>query len=170
MEEDKKYVNKPQIQNWMKIIEPRDLYNSNFSKIPKRILLHIKPNKDTIFVDVITMPFLLVSKRIYEVLKKYEPNLPFKEIILLDKTYGKVEEYFMPILEKKDCLSDKSEFNLDHSVLKRAVMDCKKVEDRCIFTFKNGPSNICVIRMDLAESILRRGANGFMLDEVEYTN
>ncbi|RDY32218.1 hypothetical protein [Lachnotalea glycerini] len=169
IEEDKEYVNKPQIKNWIKTIAPRDLYMREYSKIPKRALFHIEPHKNTVFIDIITIPFLLISKKIYSVVKKYEPNLQFKEIILLDRKYAKAEEYFLPILEKKDCLTEKSEFNLDHSVIKRAVIDCEKTDDRCIFTFNQG-SNITVIRLDLAESILRREAFGFYLKEVEYAN
>jgi hypothetical protein len=168
MKEDTMYANRPEILNWTKIIEARDLYKRDFSKIPKRIILEIKPNKDTDFLDIITLPFLLVSKKVYKLLQEFEPNLQYKEIILLDKKYGKAEEYFLPLIKTISCLTEKTEFNLDHSVLKRVFINRKKIGDKCIFAFDEGPKNLIVIRLDVAESILRRNRYGFMLTEVEY--
>ena len=49
----------------------------------------------------------------YFVFDMYEPYIPYKEIILLDQKFQRMEVYYLPILEEVDCLHEKSEYNLD---------------------------------------------------------
>lgn len=167
IKEEKRYGNFPEIVNWYQKKEARQLVEKEYEKLPDRILFTVKGNSDTNYLDILFHPFFLIGKPVKKVLELYEPNYQFKEIIYLDHKNRHVEEYFFPILPEIDCLSKESEYNLDHSVVTKAVLDLKKVRDYSIFCLKGVKNRHVVIRLDLAESILRRRARGFLLEEVE---
>ncbi len=120
------------------------------------------------FVDIVTIPFFMVSEKIHNLIKIFEPNMQYKEIILLDKKNGRAEVYYLPILEEVNCLGKNTKFNLDYSVIEKPILCKEKVGDKSIFRLPEGPSGCCVVRMDLLESILRRDAYGFKIVEPEY--
>ena len=168
LEEEKKYVNRVRPYKWNKKISSEVLYNKSYSKIPKRIILEIEPNVNVDFVDVVTVPFLMFSEKIFKMIKIFEPNMQCKEIVLLDKKNGNAEVYYLPILDTVDCLGEDTKFNLDHSVIERPVLCKEKIADQSIFSLPEGPKGCCVVRMDLLECILRRDAYGFKIVEPEY--
>lgn len=167
MKEDKKYVNRPHVINWTSKLSLDDLYKGNYSMIPDRMILEIKPNKQLEFTDIITVPFLLVTKSIESVIELYEPNMHFKEIILLDKQFGQAKEYFLPLIKNKNVLSDKSIFTNFHTKLKEIILDEKKIDDTVIFYVDGISREAGIWRLDIIESILHRGAYGFTIDEVK---
>lgn len=165
MEADRKYVNKPIIIDWIEKFAVQDLYEGHYMKIPKRMILNIKSNPGTEFVDIISMPFLLVSQKVKKVMELYEPNLQFKEMILLDRENAFAEEYFLPLLTVKDVLSEKSLFTNNHTILEKAVLHKDKVGDTAVFFADGAPREAGIWRLDIIESLLFRGAKGFVLKE-----
>lgn len=170
METDRNYTKLPVIKDLHKNIDARDLHKNSYYKIPKRMLLKIMGDPDTQYTDIIVQPMFLISERIKNVLEKYEPNLNYKEIILLDQQYGRAEKYFLPTIEGIDCLEEESEFNLDHSILNKIVIDSNKTEDKCIFAISGVKNRHIIVRLDFVESILRRNGKGFRLKEIECKN
>lgn len=168
LEEDKNYANRAHPYKWAKIIRPDILYNKLYAKLPKRMILEIEPNKKVEFVDMLTVPFIMVSEKIRKMITIFEPNMQYKEIILLDKENGNAEVYYLPVLDEVNCLGKNTKFNLDHSVIEKPILCKEKVGDKSIFRLTEGPGNCCVIRMDLLECILRRDAYGFKIIEPEY--
>lgn len=59
------------------------------------------------FTSIVDKPFPLVSAEVKEVFDMYEPYIPYKEIILLDQKFQRMEVYYLPILEEVDCLHEK---------------------------------------------------------------
>ena len=167
IEMDKAIAYAPNIINWYKNIDINSINKGEFYKVPYRTLLEIENNPNTVFVDIISSPFFLVTKEVSKILSKFEPNLGYKQIILLDKSNQIVKQYFMPILEEYDCLSDQSELNIDKSVIKNAVIDLSKVKDKCLFKIGGVKNKYVVARLDFIESILRRNAFGFNLKEID---
>lgn len=167
LEADKGYTNVPQIINLHAQIDVRDLKKGSYYKIPKRILLRIRGNKNTVYTDVISQPVFLISELMKKVLEKYEPNLNYKETVLLDQEYGQAERYYLPTLEEIDCLTKESVFNLNHSVLHKIVIDTDRTEDKCLFALSGVSNRYVIARLDLIESVLRRGAKGLHLKEIE---
>ena len=80
---DPKYNTSPVIENWYPKIDVRLIRKETGHKLPKRELLFIQSNPDTIFTDIIDFPFFLGTKMVRDVIKMYEPTTQFKEIILL---------------------------------------------------------------------------------------
>jgi len=169
LETNKLYDTAPDIVDWYGKIDVRNIKTGSSHLLPKRLLLSIAPNPDTVFTDVICHPFLLVSSMVRDTIKLYEPNMVFKEIILLDGANELSSVYYLPILPEVDCLSGESELNLDRSVIKKAVISLPAVGDNSIFKIAGVTGNYIVVRLDLAESILRREARGIGLEDIQFT-
>ena len=167
IEGDKRYVDGPNIINWYEKIDIRNINKDNSYKLPKRIVLKVSPNKNIIFTDIITKPFLLVSDKFKKIIQIYEPRIIYKQVALLDQENEKTELYHLPILPKVECLNVKSRFNQDRSIIKEAALDYDKIKDYSLFQISGVKSIYTVIRLDLLESILRRGGRGIAISEVE---
>ncbi|WP_442871175.1 hypothetical protein, partial [Acutalibacter muris] len=58
------------------------------------------------------------------------------------------------------CLAEGSEWNLDRSVLSKGVINLEPVGDTSIFQLADMKNIYTVIRVDVLESMLKRGARG----------
>lgn len=125
----------------------------------------IETGEDALFIDIMTDPIVMVTKKVKNCLQLYEPNVPFKEIILLDRKKRVTQNYFVPGLAELDFLTDRSEYTNWNYDLKYAELDKKKIGDKAVFTVKGPEKRNIIIRLDVAESLLRRGAKGFLLRE-----
>lgn len=164
---DKLYTDAPAIENWSDIIDIRNIEMEKSHILSDRISLPIRSNLHTTFTDIISFPFLLVTEEFQKMIKLYEPLTPFKEVILLDGKNKLSELYYMPILERIDCLTADSVYNLDKSVIKRGVIDPAKTKDKAIFWLDGVNGTYTVVRLDLIESVLRRAGRGIALKELE---
>lgn len=167
MEENKKNPNDPQIIDWYGKINVSDINRYDCAKIPSKLGLNVRSNKDLVFPEIIFFPFLLVSDEVYELIKKFEPNMKKKDIILTDSVYGKVKVYHLPIVDEINCLSDSSKLNADKSVIHNAVIEEDLAGDKSIFVLEGINKRQVVVRLDMAEALLRRDINCFNLREVE---
>lgn len=157
---DPRYVDSPEFLDWPGNINPRNIRPGSSHKIARRQILNIRQNPHTVFIDVISSPFLLLSKRCMEVVTFYEPQVISKQIILLDMETPQRETYYLPILKQIHCLAAGSEWNLDKSVLIKGVIDLETIGDTSIFQLADMKNIYTVIRMDILESMLKRGARG----------
>lgn len=157
---DPRYVDSPEFLNWSRKIDPRNIRPGCSHKIARRQILNIRPNPHVVFIDAISSPFLLLSKKCMEVVTIYEPQVISKQIILLDMETPQRETYYLPILKQIPCLATGSEWNLDKSILIKGVINLEPVGDASIFQLADMKSTYTVIRMDILESMLKRGARG----------
>lgn len=164
---DKQFDTAPNILNWYPVVDTRFIRRGSSHRLPKRELLYIRSNPNTVFTDVIHRPFFLGTSVVRDVIKMYEPVTPFKELVLLDRENALTEVYYLPILEHCDCLAPQSELNMDRSVIKRAVIDMDAVGDKSIFYIDRVSSLYVVARLDLVESLLRRSVRGMGLEPVD---
>lgn len=162
------YITSPDIINWFGKINKHDIHPERAYKLPKREIFFIRKNPNTIFTDIISQPFFLVSEIVKDVISMYEKGVIYKEVILLDPKYEKCKRYFLPILPEIKCLSDSSSLNLDKSFIRHAVFLPSKVEGHAIFKITGINSDSYIAgNLELVESILKRGAVGVGLEEVE---
>lgn len=160
MHSDSRYVDSPEFLDWREKIDPRNIRPGYSQKIARRQILNIRPNPHTVFIDVISSPFLLLSKKCMEVVTPYEPQIISKQIILLDMETPQRETYFLPILKQIQCLAEGSEWNLNKSVLFKGVINLDAIGDTSIFQLADMKKIYTVVRMDMLESMLKRGARG----------
>lgn len=164
---DPSYANYPRIKKWFGQIDAKNFNVNDANKIPGRQILMIHESETTVFTSIIDKPFPLISAEVKEVFDMYEPHIIYKEIVLLDQKYERAEVYYLPILEEIECLNEKSEYNLDKSIIKKGVIDYERTEGRAIFRLKGFCHYYMVGRLDLVESILKRNVKGIGLEELE---
>lgn len=157
----------PDLLDWYDIINPKLICKGKSRQLPQRELIWIRSNKDTVFTDIISFPFLLVSQRLRDIIKKYEPHTVFKEIVLLDGDNELVGLYFLPILDEVQCLAETSELSLDKSVIKRGVLKSRLAAGHDIFRIAGLKNTHYAVSLDLAESMIRRGVRGLGLTLLE---
>lgn len=170
VKENKNYTLAPQIKNWFSALDIRKLKPGYYKDIPKRMLFYIEENPNTIFTDILVSPFFLVSEKIKDCLQLFEPNLEFKEFILLDQRNRRAQEYFLPQLSEMSCLTANSQFNLDRSRLKYIELDQESIKEKAIFTLGEVKSRYVIARLDVIEGMLRRNVKGLCIEEVYVKN
>ncbi len=164
--QDKGYTNIPRPVKWFQKLGPGDAMKS-IQKFPDREIFMIETGEDPLFIDIMTEPVIMVTEKVKKCLQLYEPNIPFKEIVLLDRKKRITQNYFVPKFVELDCLTGRSEYTNWNYDLKYAELDRRKIGDKAIFTVKGPEKRNIIIRLDAAESLLRRGAKGFMLKETD---
>ena len=160
MQTDPLYVDAPVLQDWSGTIDRTKIKPGLSHQLPARTLLNIYPNVHTTFTDIVDFPFLLLSKRCMDVVKMYEPQVISKQIILLDAENRNKQTYYLPILPHLDCLSEESVLSPDGSELREGVLDLSRVSSKGIFHISGLSHFYTVIRLDVLESMLKRGAHG----------
>ena len=160
----------PEIIDWFRKIDRRKIRLGQSFEIENRQLFFIKENPNTVFVDILSFPFFMVTEVLKDIILMYEPRTIFKEIVLLDQKYAKTCTYYLPILEYIDCIDAASKLTMDRSTILETVIALDKVDDHSIF-YMDGVSNLyTVARLDIVESFLRRGAIGIDLLPVTEKN
>ena len=161
----------PNITNWYKQINPRDIAPERAGNIPQWTLLDVNNGAEAIFSDVLSMPGYLVSSMIYTVLNLYNPDIQYRKMALFDKKVPQaLEVYYLPILPVCNCLLPESELSRDKSKVIRGVIDLAKTRRRPVINLGGVTNTHIAFRLDVVESILRRGAKGIKLAELAIEN
>lgn len=165
---DPLYTNAPDLVAWQDKVSKRFVRQGFSYNIPKREIYFIRPNTNTVFTDIVSFPFFIVRQQIRDVIKMYEPKLVYKEFVLLDKVNKLSEVYYLPILKEIHCLSEKSELTIDRSVIKHGIINEKLLcSDESIFFIGGMKNTYVAARLDIVESLLRRGAFGIGLTPLD---
>lgn len=146
----------------------RDMINKENAHIMDGLAVQfeVKESSSVEYVDFIESPVPLVSDKLKEILSKYDKKVIFKPIFLADIKRSRQEVYWLMVPEDVECLSPKSEFN-KNGTIKSIVIDEERVKYCRVFKIKGVLENLIVIRLDVAESILRRGFSGIRLTRLE---
>ncbi len=136
----------PRPLGWFGVIDRRTLEIRKSYELPKHILLTVEEHMQTVFTDIVTFPCFMVSRKVRDVIKLYNPHIVYVRVVFLDKTKKRSMEYYIPYFTQAPDAMEKRE-----PVLK--IKKCDK--------------ETTVMRMDLMESILRRGAVGIGLKEIK---
>lgn len=159
----------PVIRNWMDRMDYHAVQKRDLSKLPERMILPLEENPDTLFTDIIERPFLLVSKMFWEVSRMYGIPVRGREMVLLDGINGYAEIYYMAVYPEYECLSEKTVFNNDNTIIRQAILDKNKMGNLpAVFDVAETKKEYLVCRLDFVESILRRGAKGIKLTELQF--
>lgn len=133
----------PRVINWFSVIQPKNLYENRFEKLPRFFQFDMRLDNDYIFTDVITNPFLLLSREAASVLNMYDDSIKYICSFLFDKKKKVNMIYFLPLISTLDCFGQKG--------------------NKVIFILKTSFSYQIIVRMDFIESLLSRGAKGITL-------
>ncbi len=164
---DPQFDTSPIINGWFQKMDSRNICMGKSYHIENRQLFFIESNPITVFPDVLSFPAFMVTERLRDVIRMYEPRMLFKEIILLAQKYSKVCTYHLPIMEYVDCLAAGSILTKDRSTIIEAEIDASKMCEHSIAYIASVGNLYTIARLDIVESFLRRGATGVGLTEVK---
>ncbi|AOR23487.1 imm11 family protein [Clostridium taeniosporum] len=167
LKQDKRYSNTPQILNLFKKFNTKDLNLVKADNIEDNNILYVKSAQGIEYLDILNIPIFLVSEELQRILSKYNSNIVFKMVALTD--YKNLEQYiyYLPIFEEVQALNEESEFNLNKTIVKKIVLDENKIKNKKIFKIKESDKTLIVVRLDVAESLLRRDFKGILLERLE---
>lgn len=118
------------------------------------------------YSDVITSPVYLVSDTVKEIFEKYDHTLVFKAFRIIDKNSKAQLLYWIIGVEEVDCLSEQTEYS-PTGVMKKLVVSQGKIGDQVIFKLGGLRKQYLVVRLDVAESLLRRFIYGIELQKIQ---
>lgn len=140
---------------------PAEYARPGFSgKLPELLSFRFSGREVLPELDVYERELFLISERFQRVLSLYEPRMVSKRLLLLKEEEKR--EYRIPILKEIPCLSEKSSRRFGGE-LEKGILIREKIPDLSLFRI---PDHV-VIRVDLAESLLKRGVDGFSLRALE---
>lgn len=146
------------------IIDRKTLSREKMYQMPRHLLFTVEGHMQMVFTDVLTFPCFMVSGMVRDVIRKYDPFVWFLRVILLDKERKRSMAYYIPYLDKAryEEMRDEDKKNVRH-----ILVEGKAADERTIVEIEDGHNSHVIMRMDLVESILRRGAIGIGLREVQ---
>ncbi len=118
------------------------------------------------YVDVLDGQLFLVSEGVKKVFSIYERSLVFKTLCILNNMDGSNCNYYAPLFAKVDCLPDEYKAVRNRNKLEKLIIKAKAVEDYSIFKIADIDTDIVIIRLDVAESLLRRDITKLTLERV----
>lgn len=166
LKQDERYTDVPLLLDVYKKIDTRDIHPTRAYKIADPLIFHVKAGEESSYLDIMDRQLLLLSDKLKRVVEAYEPDTLFKLVVLIDLSRHRQNNYYLPILEEVEAVSPRSEFNLDKSVIKRLVLLEEKLRGKKIVRLKESEKPLIVVRLDVAESILRRDLTGIRLERV----
>mgnify|MGYP001852611942 CR=1 FL=1 len=160
---DEIYEKAPNIINWYE--DERLINERNLNLLENRKILKIRNEEKIVWTDIISNPNFFVSEKVKGVINKYDNKIKFKQVILLDVLGAEAEVYYLPLLKFINCLSEESE--IVGNTIKRCVIKKDIIKEEKIFRIGDVNKRYIVVRLDLAESILRRKTRGIKLEKIE---
>lgn len=167
LKQDERCTRIPTIINWTKEIDVRNFNLVNADKIKDAMVFYIRTSKNNNYIDILEHPFFLVSENMKKVMEKYDPNIIFKMMCLVDFENSKQNIYYLPIFEEIEALSKDAEMNLNKTVVKKLILNEEKIKNKKIFKIKESSKTTVILRLDAAESLLRRDFDGISLEKLE---
>ena len=167
LSQDKRYTKVPQIIDFFQKIYAIDLNPLRSDNIEDNNSFFVKSSEYNQFIDILENPRLLVSEDMRKIMEKYDRNIIFKRLALIDRERQIQKIYDIPIFEEVEALHEDTEFNWNKTVVKNIVLDKEKIKGKKIFKIKESDKTLAVVRLDLAESLLRREFEGMRLERLQ---
>jgi hypothetical protein len=165
LKQDARYTNVPVLTGLLDCMDRRDVNIQNADKIPQDTVIYANCAADCDTPGVLDRDLFLVSEGVREVLLFYDPFLIIKNVMLIDLERERQFMYFMPIFEYIDCLGPSSLYTAGGGILK-PVLKPESVKGRSTFRIGESANQRPVIRLDVAESLMRRGITDLKTDRV----
>ncbi|MBY6915843.1 hypothetical protein FDB42_16145 [Clostridium botulinum] len=167
LKQDERYTNTPRLKDMFHKINTRNIDRLNAHKIDDVIIFQVTAEERCEYLDVLDKQLFLISEKMMKIICKYDTDIVFKILPLIDSKRHTQENYYLPIFEDIEALDEKSEFNLNRTIVKKIVLNKKKIEGKKIFRIKESEKTLTVVRLDVAESLLRRKPRGISLERLE---
>lgn len=142
------FSDRVRLDGWQGKINPKWICRQDFHKTPVRSVLSADLGENVPFPDIMLQPFLLMSDLIMDVAKMYGEPVYGRDVVVMN-SHGQDSRHY-------------------HLVLPEAMEDGHILwEESNLFTMRVNEKKEVVASLDFVESILRRGAVGITLQEIE---
>lgn len=168
LKQDMRYNRPPVIDNFSDIVDRRFMTLQNEGRIKDRNIVFSASQHKLDDLDVLDTQIFMVSTMIRKVFECYDNSIKFKFFCILNNACDQHLNYYAPVVREVDCISPKSDMNINRSCINKLVLRRQETEDYSIFKLANVNVNAILIRLDVAESILRRSPKGLMLVKAEF--
>lgn len=158
------YKTAPKLINWYRVQDVRLIKWESYHKLQKRQIYNIEPSSETIFTDIVSFPFLLVSTMVKDVIEMYGDEVIFREIILMDSQNEIEQVYYLPVMREN--LKTELSYMMNNDNMDYHKNSPQWIAKKNIFWVSQKGERHTIISLDLAESLLHRGAIGLQLKEV----
>ncbi|MFR4977293.1 MAG: hypothetical protein ACLUDG_00010 [Butyricicoccus sp.] len=142
-----------------KVIDPRI--------VPKHQVAYFEYSPQVELCHVLFQPTLLVENSIKRPWHLYEPRIKYKgvQVFANDTQINVSPMYWCPVLDSIDCMDKQTELYPDGK-LKNLVIHFKAIQGRHIIQVAGLLEPTVLVSLQVAESMLKRSAIGFELQEV----
>jgi hypothetical protein len=168
LSQDRRYAFTPRLLGLYYVLDREDITRARAHRLPKEAVVFIADQDEYDLPDLLDAGFFLVSEEVAHVFSFYDESIPFSDVILLNKSKRTEFRYRLPVFEDVDCLHPACKRSVG-GFIEKTVLDKDKVKGRRVFRI--GPSELeqkpIIVRLDVAESLLRRGLKGLVFTETE---
>ena len=164
MQTDPKLNNVVKLSNWQESLNDDPITNY-LAVVPiKTRCIFVEDGPAHEYPDYFEKPLTLIAEKFKDVINAYQNGIEFQPIVLTEEKTHKQTVYYLMSAPMIDCAS--SESKLDHiGKIKELVLDTEKVGHYKIF-YAAGFVNRLIVRLDVAESILRRDSYGITFEKL----
>lgn len=134
-------------------------------EIPKHYIFYVEKHMQMIFTDMITFPCFMVSEMMKDTIGQYDPSVQFARVILCDRERKQSMAYYLPFLEQVGIRGKMTEIGT--GILSCTCVEGNIISDQVLIELTDQEKYYLTVRMDLLESILRRGAVGLGIKEIQ---
>ncbi len=143
---------------WYGKIDRKTVAEKKSCEMPPHLLFETESHMQMVFTDVIVFPCLMVSRTVRDVMTQYMPRTRFTRVILFDKARKCSKAYYMPHL--------RSAGHLKKDIGGGVIVEKELLGNRAAVKMDGIDKTYIIMRMDIVESILRRGTVGVGLKEI----
>jgi len=157
------YSDAPRFLDFHKKINMNDFYFNRSYGIPKRTLIRIHPNEHMDFTDYLFQSVPLFTDTAMQVIWKYDSDFIHKEVILLSTQDSIDKLYYLPFFQRfpsSVILEPSSVYLIERP---DTVPLLKLPYSLPVFFVFLDVECMLFMRLDLVESLLRKGARGLSL-------
>ena len=166
LHQDKRVINAPELMFAKKDLEelktfptPENLFE------PKVVYVRGALTKKIDYPDLIEAPVMLISEKLKPLVNQYQKNIWMRTVFLTEEQGGGQEVYYAIYVPKLRCASKQSVYSQSRQ-LKEFVLNETQVGSNRIFVAKERERKL-IVRLDVAESMLRRKVNGLVFEEIK---
>lgn len=162
IKQDKRYTNPPTINDLHSLLRRKELNRKDEHKIPQRNIVYANSDNYLDFLDILDDQLFLVTDKVKKVISLYEPSAIFKTFCILNNRKNEYGLYYAPILPEIDCITEARGIGCKKNI----ALDREKIGLHCFFRALGSDKETTVVRLDVAESLLRRDVRGMKLEKI----
>lgn len=146
---------------------PDNVFDKEIVKTFRRATtLFVKGTSESVYPDLVQSPLLLISEKLYKILRFYDSDTIYKVVVLTNIDLKRQEVYRLMVPETENYLSEKTVY-LKNGIIDKIVLKKELNPHRRIFYVTEGITHHLIVTEDVLESILSRDSVGIKYEEVE---